>query len=393
MAPARPAHGMTGRRPLQTAVAAARLRRDDDGETFLASWKTNALTERLGIRLPIVQAPMASAATAKLAAAVTNAGGLGSLGCAMMSADEVREQCRAMRAATNGTYNVNFFVHEEPRADAKAVAAMRAMLQPYYDEFALGDVPADPRPIPTFDPPRLEVLINEKPPVVSFHFGLPDKKALKALKDQGALIIGSATTVAEAKVLEAAGVDAIIAQGFEAGGHRGTFAPPYEAGEIGTLALVPQVVDAVDVPVIAAGGIADGRGIAAALLLGASAVQMGTAFLTCPESAAHPVWRKALMDARADGTRLTAAFSGRPARGLENRYMREMTGKQALFPAFPIPNVLTGPLRKASAERNSPDFLSMWAGQSATLSKSLPAKELVEVLASETEDALARLSR
>ena len=359
----------------------------------MASWKSNALTELFGIRLPIVQAPMASAATPKLAAAVTNAGGLGSLGCAMSSADEVRDQCRTMRNATNGTYNVNFFVHKEPKADARAVATMRAMLKPYYDEMGLGEVPADPRPIPTFDAPRLEVLLDEKPPLVSFHFGLPDKKALKALKDQGTLIIACATTVAEAKILEAAGVDAIVAQGFEAGGHRGTFAPPYEAGDIGTFALVPQVVDAVAVPVIAAGGIADGRGIAAAMMLGASAVQMGTAFLTCPESAVAPVWRKALTEARADGTRLTAAFSGRPARGLENRYMREMAGKQAMFPAFPIPNVLTGPLRKASADQSSPDFLSMWSGQSAALSKSLPAKELVEALVAETEEALARLAR
>jgi len=358
----------------------------------MTSWKTNALTERLGIRLPIVQAPMASAATPKLAAAVTSAGGLGSLGCAMMSADEVRQQCRIMRAATNGSYNVNFFAHQEPKADAKSIEAMRAMLQPYYDEMGLGEAPAEARPIPSFDAPRLEAVLAESPPVVSFHFGLPKQSALKVLKDRGVVIIACATTVAEAKVLETAGVDAIVAQGFEAGGHRGTFAPPYEPAFIGTLALVPQVVDAVGVPVIAAGGIADGRGIAAALLLGASAVQMGTAFLTCPESAAHPVWRKALVASRDDGTRLSTAFSGRPARAVDNRYAREMAGKEAVLPAFPIPNVLTGPLRNASAAKDSPDFQAMWAGQAAALSKSLPAKELVETLVAETEDALARLA-
>ncbi len=357
----------------------------------MASWKSNRLTERLGIRLPIVQAPMASAATPKLAAAVTNAGGLGSLGCAMMKADEVRQQCRVMREATNGAFNVNFFAHREPASDAATVAKMREMLRPYYDELGLGEVPADPRPIPSFDAPRLQAVLDEAPPIVSFHFGLPEAGALKALKARGIMVVACATTVAEARTLEAAGVDAIVAQGFEAGGHRGTFAAPFEPAFIGTMALVPQVVDAVGVPVIAAGGIADGRGIAAALSLGASAVQMGTAFLTCPESAIGPAWRKALVESADDATRLTSAFSGRLARAIENRYVRETAGKEDLVAAFPIPNVLTGPLRKASADGNSPDFQAMWAGQSAGLSKSLPAKELIEALVAETEDALARL--
>jgi len=355
------------------------------------SWKTTRLTELLGIRLPIIQAPMASASTPKLAAAVTNAGGLGSLGCAMMSADEVREQCEAMRAATNGAYNVNFFVHQEPTLDAQAAEAMRAMLKPYYAELGAGEVPAAKIPHPTFDRSRLEVVLKEKPPVVSFHFGLPEKSMLEALKEKGILVVACATTVAEAGMLEKAGVDAIVAQGFEAGGHRGTFRPPYEAGDVGTLALVPQVVDAVETPVIAAGGIGDGRGIAAALMLGAQGVQMGTAFLTCPESAAHPVWRKALTEAGPGATRLTHAFSGRPARGLENRYMREMAGKETLFPAFPIPNALTGPLRKASAARNTGDFQSMWAGQAAGMAKPMPAKELMETLVRETDAAFGRL--
>ena len=377
---------------LQTAGAAAILRRDDDGGTSLTSWKTNALTEHFGIRLPIVLSPMGAPGTPKLAAAVTNAGGLGSLGCWMMNGDQVREACRTMRGATNGAFNINFFAHKEPKVDTKRGEAMRAMLKPYYDELGLGEVPAVKVPHPSFDKARLDVLLAERPPVVSFHLGLPEKKALKALKDRGILIIATATTVDEAKMVEAAGFDAVVAQGFEAGGTRGTFAAPYEAGEIGTLALVPQVVDAVKVPVIAAGGIADGRGIAAALVLGASAVQMGTAFLTCPESAVAPAWRKALVAARDDGTRLTAAFHGRPSRGLVNRYMRETAAKQAMFPAFPIPYAFTGPLGKASAERNSPDFLSMAAGQGAALSKSLPAAELIETLVAETNEALARLA-
>ncbi len=358
----------------------------------MTSWKTNALTERFGIRLPIVLSPMGAPGTPKMAAAVTNAGGLGSLGCWLMSADSVREHCRAMRGLTNGAFNINFFAHQEPKADAKRGEAMRATLKPYYDELGLGDVPSAKVPHPSFDKARLDVLLDEKPPVVSFHLGLPEKRTLKALKDQGILIIASATTVEEARMVEAAGFDAVVAQGFEAGGTRGTFAGPYEAGEIGMLALVPQVVDAVKVPVIAAGGIADGRGIAAALMLGASAVQMGTAFLTCPESAVAPVWRKALVEARDHGTRLTAAFHGRPSRGIENRYVREMAGKEAMFPGFPIPYAFTGPLGKASADKGSPDFLSMAAGQAAALSRSLPAAELVETLVRETDEALARLT-
>lgn len=359
----------------------------------MTSWNRNALTERFGIQLPIVLSPMGAPGTTKLAAAVTNAGGLGSLGCWMMNADQVRENCRAMRGATNGAFNMNFFAHQEPNADAKRGEAMRAMLKPYYDELGLGAVPAVRVPHPSFDRARLDVLLDEKPPVVSFHLGLPEKKAVKALKDKDILIIATATTVAEAKLVEAAGFDAVVAQGFEAGGTRGTFAGPYEAGEIGGLALVPQVVDAVSVPVIAAGGIGDGRGIAAALMLGASGVQMGTAFLTCPESAVSPAWRKALVEARDDGTRLSAAFHGLPSRGIENRYVREMAGKDAVFPAFPIPFEFTGPLGKASAEKGSPDFLSMAAGQAAALSRSLPAKELIEALVAETEEALTRLAR
>ena len=203
--------------------------------------------------------------------------------------------------------------------------------------------------------------------------------------------MSSATNVTEARQLESRGIDAIIAQGFEAGGHRATFSEPYEKGHVGTLALVPQIVDAVSIPVIAAGGIGDGRGIAAALALGASAVQLGTAFLTCPESAAHPLYRQALNEAQDDQTRITQAFSGRPARGLENRYLREMAGHEAIYPDFPILNTLTGPLRKASAKKNTSDFMSLWSGQSAVMSRNLPASELIQRLVTETESVLERL--
>ena len=345
--------------------------------------------KKLGIDFPI----FAFTHCRDVVAAVSNAGGLGSLACAFFNAQECTDQFHAVRGATNGAFNVNFFVHEEPEPDAQRGEDMRQALKPYYDELGLGEVPEAGVSHHAFGAEHLEAVLAASPPVVSFHFGRPGRDALKAIKDTGAVTLGSATTVAEAKTLEAAGIDAVIAQGFEAGGHRGTFKPPYEAGFIGTFALVPQIADAVEVPVIAAGDIADGRGIAAALMLGASGVQLGTAFLTCPESAAHPVFRQALVEARDDETRLTYAFSGRPARGLDNRYIREMAGKEDTFPGFPILNTLTGPLRKASAEAGSGDFMSLWSGQAAALSKSLPAAELVETLVAETDEALARLGK
>jgi len=355
------------------------------------SWKSNKLTELLGIAVPIIQAPMAGSTTTELVTAVTNAGGLGSLACAFFNTDQFAEQCAAVRKATNGTFNVNFFTHTEPAADAARGDAMRTALEPYYEELGLGEVPDAIASSPSFGSDQLDAVLAASPPIVSFHFGLPAADMVRALKENGAVILSSATTVNEARQLEAGGVDAVIAQGFEAGGHRGTFAPPYEAGCVGTLALVPQIVDAVGVPVIAAGGIADGRGIASALALGAQGVQLGTAFLTCPESAAHDIYRRALVAAHDDATRITSAFSGRPARGLENRYIRDMAGREDMFPDFPINNTLTGPLRKASAEAGKEDFMSLWSGQAAALSKSLPAAELVETLVAETDAVLKRL--
>ncbi|NQU56396.1 MAG: nitronate monooxygenase [Rhodospirillales bacterium] len=355
------------------------------------SWKSNKLTEILGLEVPIIQAPMAGSTTPELVCAVTNAGGLGSLGCAFYDAGQIASECQTMRATTNGAYNLNFFVHQEPGPGGEKGEATRETLRAYYEEFGLGDVPAAVASSPSFDQAQLDAVLAAAPPIVSFHFGVPAADVMRAIKDIGAVILSTATTVSEARKLEDAGCDAVIAQGYEAGGHRGTFAPPYETGNVGTLSLVPQVVDAIDVPVIAAGGIADGRGIAAALALGASGVQIGTAFLTCPESAAHAVYRDALMNARDDETRLTSAFSGRPARGLENRYLKEMAGKEESLPGFPILNTLTGPLRKASAEAGKGDFMSLWSGQSAALSKALPAAELLQTLVRETDAVLAGL--
>ena len=357
----------------------------------MSLWPDNDLTTRLGIRYPIIQAPMAGASTPALAIAVSTAGGLGSLGLAMHTQEALRNDCATVSAA-GAPYNANFFVHSEPVNDPARAADARSLLAPYYRELGLGEVPDVVTATPSFNDTHLQAVLDLRPPVVSFHFGLPNADAFKAIKAAGLYTLSSATNVAEARELEARGVDAVIAQGFEAGGHRGTFSEPYERGHVGTLALVPQVVDAVSIPVIAAGGIGDGRGIAAALALGASAVQLGTAFLTCPESAAHPLYRRALNETRDDQTRITHAFSGRPARGLENRYLREMAGHEAHYPDFPILNTLTGPLRKASEKGNNTDFLSLWSGQSAAMSRNLPACELIQLLVKETESVLERLA-
>ena len=353
-------------------------------------WPSNELTARLNMRYPIIQAPMAGASTPALAIAVSTTGGLGSLGLAMHTQESLRKDCAEVSAA-GAPYNANFFVHSEPVDDPARTAEVSSLLAPYYLELGLGQVP-DAVSVPSFNQTHLEAVLDLRPAVVSFHFGLPTSDAFKAIKAAGLFTMSSATNVTEARELEARGIDAVIAQGFEAGGHRATFSEPYERGHVGTLALVPQIVDAVSIPVIAAGGIGDGRGIAAALALGASAVQLGTAFLTCPESAAHPIYRRELNEARDDQTRITHAFSGRPARGLENRYLREMTGHEGIYPDFPILNSLTGPLRKASAKQNNPDFLSLWSGQSAAMSRNLPASELIQLLVTETESVLERLA-
>ena len=356
----------------------------------MSLWPNNELTAQLSIRYPIIQAPMAGASTPALAIAVSTTGGLGSLGLAMHTQESLRKDCAEVSAA-GVPYNANFFVHSEPVHDPARTAEISSLLAPYYLELGLGQVP-DAVSVPSFNQTHLEAVLDLRPAVVSFHFGLPTSDAFKAIKAAGLFTMSSATNVTEARELEARGIDAVIAQGFEAGGHRATFSEPYERGHVGTLALVPQIVDAVSIPVIAAGGIGDGRGIAAALALGASAVQLGTAFLTCPESAAHPLYRRALNQARDDKTQITHAFSGRPARGLENRYLREMAGHEDTYPDFPILNTLTGPLRKASANQNNPDFMSLWSGQSAAMSRNLPACELIQLLVKETESVLERLT-
>ena len=261
-------------------------------------WPRTDLLELLGIEHPIVQAPMAGSGTPALAAAVSNAGGLGSLGCGTMTPDDLEAKAEELRAATNRPFNLNFFAHNAPKANPDVDALTRRRVAPFYEELGLGDAPHSGKaPFDTFDSGTLSVLLEIKPAVASFHFGLPAPDMVGALKDAGCRLLCSATTVEEARLLAEAGVDAIIAQGWEAGGHRGTFDVSFEDFGVGTMALVPQIVDAVEVPVIAAGGIADGRGIAAAFALGASGVQMGTAFLSCPEARISETHRDALRHA------------------------------------------------------------------------------------------------
>ena len=315
---------------------------------------------------------MAGAATPQLAAAVSGAGGLGALGSAMLPTDELRRQSAAVRELTDRPFQLNFFCHERPEIDARTAARAREHFAPFYDELGLGEPPEPVAPPIHFDEDeRLEALLELRPPVASFQFGLPRPEALEAVRDAGIRVLASATTVAEAEQLERRGVDAVVAQGAEAGGHRGSFLVEGDDAPVGTLALVPQVVDAVGVPVIAAGGITDTRQLAAVLALGAGAAQIGTAFLRCPESGISESYRAALRDARPDGTILTRYFSGRPGRTLRNRGAEEL---EAVLP-YPVQLSLTAPLLA------SDDFQPMWSGQSGALAREAPAGEIVRELA------------
>ena len=337
---------------------------------------------RIGIVHPIIQAPMVGP-KAPLAAAVSAAGGLGSLGCAALTPDQIRAEVAAIRAVTEAPFNLNFFCHEPAAADPAREAGWRAALAPYYAEFELD--PAAPVTMANrapFDAAMAEVVEELRPRVVSFHFGLPAEPLLRRVREAGCLILSSATTVREARWLAERGVDAVIAQGAEAGGHRGMFLTDAAASQVGTFALVPQIADAVAVPVIAAGGISDRRGVAAAFALGASAVQVGTADLRGPEAGLSAPYRAALSTARDEDTALTNVLTGRPARGLLTRAVRELGPVSAIAPAFPGAAVALQPLRTAAEAQGSGDFSPLWSGQAVGLSRERPAAELTRLLAS-----------
>ena len=327
---------------------------------------------------------MAGAGGVELCVAAIKGGALGSLPCAMLSPEQVREQVRQIRAQVEGKLNLNFFCHEMPR-DADD-SAWRALLQPYYDEFDVTPGTPTPTRMP-FDEAMCGVVEDVRPEVVSFHFGLPADELLARVKRAGAVVIGNATSVDEARWLERRGVDAVIAQGFEAGGHSGRFLEADPAEAMTLFALLPQVVDAVSVPVVAAGGIADGRGIAAAFDLGASAVQLGTAFLHSPEAAISPAHRERLGEGR---TLFTNLMSGGLARGVHGRVIDELGPVRTEAPPFPLASAALAPIRRAAERQGEYGFGPMWAGQSAPLGQPLPAAELTRKLAA---DALAILDR
>lgn len=326
---------------------------------------------------------MAGVQGSALAAAVANAGGLGSLPCATLSLDAMRQELAALRAQTTKPFNVNFFCHPQPEPDAGREALWRARLSPYFAEYGIdaGAIPAGPGRSP-FSEEAAEVLSEFRPAVVSFHFGLPPKSLLARVRSWGAKVLSSATTVEEARWLEAQGVDAVIAQGIEAGGHRGSFLSEDLSLQPGTFALVPQIVDVVKVPVIAAGGIADARGVAAALALGAAGVQVGTAYLLCPEATTSAVHRAALQSGRAGVTAVTNLFTGRPARGIVNRIMRELGPMSDAAPAFPLAASALAPLRAKAESQGRGDFSPLWAGQNASGCKEVQAADLTRELAS-----------
>jgi nitronate monooxygenase len=340
------------------------------------------LQAALGIELPIIQAPMAGVQASALAIAVSSAGGLGSLPCALLGPDALRSELEAIRAATGRPVNVNFFCHKPPVPDPAREAAWRAALAPYYEEYNIdpGAIPAGPGRVP-FNDEMAAVLEAFKPAVVSFHYGLPARDLVTRVKAWGAKILASATTVEEARWLESHGADAIVAQGIEAGGHRGIFLSADLNTQMGTFALVPQIVSHVHVPVIAAGGIADAKGVAAAMALGAAGVQVGTAYLLCPEATTSAVHRAALKHACARHTALTNVFTGRPARAIVNRVVREIGPMSAAAPAFPLAAAAIAPLRAKAESRGSSEFSPLWAGQNTTGCREIPAAELTRLLA------------
>ena len=356
-------------------------------------WPDRRLLDLLKIEHPILLAPMAGAIDAEIAIAVAQGGGLASVPCAMLSVETGREQVNIIRQRVRAPININFFCHQPVEADPVREAGWRQRLAPYYRELGLdpaASVNAANRA--PFDAAMCALIEELKPEVVSFHFGLPEPTLLKRVKGAGCLVMGSATIVKEAVWLEANGADVIIAQGAEAGGHRGMFLTDNIAHQPGTFALVPQVVDAVKVPVVAAGGIADGRGIAAAFALGASGVQIGSAYLRCPESKVSALGRAALAEACDDSTVITNVMTGRPARGVKNRAMREVGPISPDAPVFPHAATAFAPLRQAAEKQGKVDFTNLWAGQAVAMGCEAPAAELTRSLAEAAQAQMRKLA-
>ena len=342
--------------------------------------------------IPIIQAPMAGASFDAMAIAVSRAGGLGTLAAAMVAPSEMEATIDALRGRTDAPFAVNLLMAPSARPEPSVVDAALAQLAPWYAELS-EPLPAAPNQFaPDFEA-QLRALTRAAPPVASFTFSILTQSQIEALHAGGTYVIGTAKTVAEARSWAEVGADGVCVQGFEAGGHHGNFLADIEASSVGTFALVATVLEAVDLPVIAAGGIMDGKGVAAALALGASAVQMGTAFLLADEATNGPVWQAAVRDATDDATRLTRAFSGRHARGIENRFMREMRALEDQVPAYPVQNRLTQPMRAAANRAGDPELMSLWAGQAVTLAQAGNAGEMVQQWWAEARVAARALVR
>lgn len=351
-------------------------------------WRTN-LTDLLCIHYPIIQAPMAGGATTtELVASVSNAGGLGMIAAGYLSPNKLEEQIREVKQRTDRPFGVNLFIPNDYQENEDKIIQAKLILKAVYKELGLETVetflPSVKNDRKIFQE-QIEIIKNEKIPVCSFTFGVLDQQIIESLKEDKIIVVGTATTVKEAVILEEAGMCAIVAQGSEAGGHRGTFLEDFDSSLVGTMSLVPQVVDSVSIPVIAAGGIMDGRGLLAAKCLGASAIQLGTAFLTCKESGAHEIYKNKILDAAESDTVLTRSFSGKMARGIKNRFIRDMKEREQDFPVYPIQNELTRELRKYASVQNNHEYMSLWCGQSPRLAENQSVKQLIERIIQQAE--------
>ena len=348
----------------------------------------NEITEMLHIEYPIIQAPMAGGVTtSELVAAVSNYGGLGMIGAGYMSPNQIREQIREVRQLTSNYYGINVFIPNEFNVSESEIKSANHLLRPIREQLNIHEKDHFELPEPksnyeTFNE-QLKVVMEEKVPICSFTFGFPSKEVIAALKQQNIILMGTATTVREAVEIEKIGMDIVVVQGSEAGGHRGHFMNDFQESLIGLMSLIPQVVDSVSIPVIAAGGIMDGRGLMASICLGAKGVQMGTAFLTCVESGAHHLHKKAILQSKEDGTVLTRAFSGKWARGIKNKFIMEMQKHETSFPDYPVQNTLTQAIRKTSTAQNNHDFMSLWSGQSPRLAKNQTVETLMKNMIAE----------
>jgi nitronate monooxygenase len=351
----------------------------------------SSFLQKLGIKIPIIQAPMAGGlSTVALAAAVGNAGGLGSLAAAYLKPEQILDDFRKARALTDKPLNINLFAGGYEPKPVPDTTSMLSLLSEIHQVMKLPP-PVLPAPQPDPFPDQIEAVLEARPEIFSFTFGVPSPEAMKCLREKGILVMGTATTVAEGQALEKAGVDAIVAQGAEAGAHRGTFLASFESSMVPVQELVPAICRAVSVPVIASGGLMDGRDVARAFDLGADAAQLGTLFLLCPEAGTPTAHRQALLSTRADTTLVTRVFSGRSARALRNTFIEKLEGREGDILPFPMQNSLTRPMRSAAAKAGEAGYLSLWAGQGVTRSRSLPAAELIKQLAVEMKEAGVKL--